>query len=44
VLPTARRFRELEAAGAETVPEVSPVDSVTRVAQAPELAATSPEE
>jgi DNA recombination protein RmuC len=44
VLPTARRFRELEAAGAETVPEVSPVDSVTRVAQAPELVATIPEE
>jgi DNA recombination protein RmuC len=44
VLPTARRFRELEAAGAEIVPEVSPVDSVTRVAQAPELVATSPEE
>jgi DNA recombination protein RmuC len=44
VLPTARRFRELEAAGAETVPEVSPVDSVTRVAQAPELVVTSPEE
>ena len=43
VLPTARRFRELEAAGAETVPEVSPVDSVTRVAQAPEMVATNPE-
>ena len=41
VLPTARRFRELEVAGAEVVPEVFPVDSVTRVAQAPELAATT---
>jgi DNA recombination protein RmuC len=44
VLPTARRFRELEAAGAEIVPEISPVDSVTRVAQAPELAGTAPDE
>ena len=43
VLPTARRRRELEAAGAEVVPEISPVDSVTRVAQAPELAAAIPE-
>lgn len=43
VLPTARRFRELEAAGAEIVPEIAPVDSVTRVAQAPELVPGSPE-
>jgi DNA recombination protein RmuC len=42
VLPTARRFRELEAAGAEIVPELTPVDSVTRVAQAPELVAAAP--
>jgi DNA recombination protein RmuC len=42
VLPTARRFRELEAAGAEVVPELTPVDSVTRVAQAPELVAAAP--
>jgi DNA recombination protein RmuC len=42
VLPTARRFRELEAAGAEVVPELTPVDSVTRVAQAPELVADAP--
>jgi DNA recombination protein RmuC len=44
VLPTARRFRELEAAGAEVVPEVSPVDSMTRVAQAPELVGVTPEQ
>jgi len=43
VLPAARRFRELEAAGAEAVPEISPADSVTRVAQAPELVAAAPE-
>ena len=43
VLPAARRFRELEAAGAEIVPETSPVDSVARVALAPELAAATPE-
>jgi DNA recombination protein RmuC len=43
VLPAARRFRELEAAGAEVVPETSPVDSVTRVAQAPELVPGNPE-
>jgi DNA recombination protein RmuC len=43
VLPTARRFRELEAAGAEVVPEIPTVDSVTRVAQATELAAASTE-
>jgi DNA recombination protein RmuC len=43
VLTTARRFRELEAAGAEIVPEISPVESVTRVVQAPELTASAPE-
>jgi DNA recombination protein RmuC len=43
VLPTARRFRELEAAGAEIVPEIGPVDSVTRVAQVPELTANDAE-
>jgi DNA recombination protein RmuC len=43
VLPAARRFRELEAAGAEVVAELSPVDSVARIAQAPELAAVDPE-
>jgi DNA recombination protein RmuC len=40
VLPAARRFKELEAAGAEVVPDLSPVDAVTRVAQAPEIAGT----
>ena len=38
VLPAARRFKELEAAGAEEVPDLSPVDAVARVAQAPEIA------
>jgi len=39
VLPAARRFRELGAAGGETsVPETAPVDALPRRPQAPELA------
>jgi DNA recombination protein RmuC len=44
VLPSARRFRELEASGAETIADVAPVETVPRVAQAPELDASAPEE
>jgi DNA recombination protein RmuC len=44
VLPSARRFRELEAAGAEAVADVAPVETVPRVAQAPELAGSGPED
>ena len=43
VLPAARRFKDLEAAGAEVLPELAPVDSVARVVQAPELATGDPE-
>ena len=43
VLPAARRFRELEAAGADdAVPEAAPVDSLPRRAQAPELTGDPP--
>jgi DNA recombination protein RmuC len=37
VLPTARRFKELEATGAEVVPEVPALDVAARRVQAPEL-------
>ncbi len=43
VLPAARRLKDLEAAGAEVLPELAPVDSIARVVQAPELAAGDPE-
>ena len=43
VLPAARRFKDLEAAGAEVLPELAPVDSVARTVQAPELAGGDPE-
>jgi DNA recombination protein RmuC len=38
VLPAARRFKELEATGAEAVPEVPGVEGSPRQVQAPELA------
>jgi DNA recombination protein RmuC len=38
VLPSARRFKELEATGAEVVPEVPALDVAARRVQAPELA------
>ena len=37
VLPSARRFRELDASGAEVVPELEPVDVDARRPQAGEL-------
>ncbi len=43
VLPAARRFRELEAAGSEgAIAEVTPVDTLPRRAQAPELTGDAP--
>ena len=36
-------FRTFKAADAETIPEVAPVDSITRVFQAPELVAATSE-
>jgi len=45
VLPAARRFRELEAAGSEgAIPEVAPVDALPRRPQTPELALADKEE
>ncbi len=42
VLPSARRFRELDASGAEVVPELEPVDVDARRPQAGELLEAEP--
>jgi DNA recombination protein RmuC len=42
VLVSARRFRDLEVASVDEIPDLSPVDRATRVLQKPELGDTPP--